>query len=297
MADGCRLCPRECGADRSVRRGICGADDKIRIARVGLHLWEEPCLSYGAGSGTIFFSGCPLGCVFCQNREISHFFHGVDVDVHTLASEILNLQDKGASNINFVTPTHYTLQIMSALELVKDKLKIPVCYNCSGYEKSETVLMLKDYIDIFLPDFKYFSPVFSKKYSGAADYFDVASKAIEKMFENVSYPVFDENGHLVKGVLIRHLVLPGLYRDSFKILDYLASKYDTQKLAVSIMSQYFPTPECASFPEINRRLTSLEYQKVVEHAKKLGIVNGYTQSRSSADKGYVPDFDYTINSD
>lgn len=288
----CRLCPRECGADRTRTVGYCGVSDTVRVSRVGLHLWEEPCLSYGKGSGTVFFAGCNLRCVFCQNHEISAGHAGKDIDVKTLAAEFLRLRDRGASNINLVTPTHFADKIASALDSVKSTLGIPVVYNCGGYEKEETLRMLAPYIDIFLPDFKYVSSDLSAKYSGAADYFTVAAKALETMYDIAGYAVFDEDEHMTRGVLTRHLVLPGAHRDSMALLDYLASRYDPSRFAISLMSQYFPTAACSDIPPLNRRLTTLEYEKVTEHAEALGFTLGYTQDRRSAKEEYVPSFDY-----
>ncbi len=292
MQTGCTLCPRGCGADRIKVTGVCGVGKIVRLSRVGLHLWEEPCLSYGKGSGTVFFAGCPLKCVFCQNHEISRGTNGKDVSVRTLADEFLRLQEMGAVNINLVTPTHYADSIASTLDAVKDRLRVPVCYNCGGYEKPETLRMLAPYVDIFLPDFKYFSGEASGRYSAAPDYFDVVCRALETMYEIAGHAVFDGDGHMTKGVLTRHLVLPGLYRDSMKILDHLAAHYDVTRFAVSLMCQYVPTENCVNYPEINRRLTTLEYRKVVDHARALGFVRGFTQERDSAVDTYVPAFDY-----
>ena len=297
MADSCKLCPRECGIDRSVKTGRCGVSDEIRLARVGLHAWEEPCLSYGAGSGTVFFSGCVLGCVLCQNHEISRGKKGYPVSVQTLADEFLRLQDMGAVNINLVTPTQYTDKILLALDKAKPRLSIPVVYNCGGYEKPETLRTLDGYVDIFLPDFKYFSKEAAAKYSGAPNYFDMASAALEEMYRLVGYASFDAHGHMTRGVLTRHLVLPGLSRDSMKILDHFASRYDVNRFALSLMSQYFPTPTCAAHPEINRHVTTLEYERVVRHAEKLGFTCGFLQERTSAKEEYVPDFDYRPKSE
>lgn len=292
MNGGCTLCPRRCGADRSKNRGFCGADGKIRIARVGLHEWEEPCISYGVGSGTVFFSGCSLKCVFCQNYEISSLGKGRDIDPSELSEIFLSVRDMGAANLNLVNPTHYSEGVISALESVKDSLGIPVVYNTGGYDSVETLKRFEGLVDIYLPDLKYFDSTYSAKYSGAADYFEVASKAVLEMHRQVSYPVFDGEGHMKGGVLVRHLVLPTLWRDSVKILDYLAGTYDVKRLHISLMRQYFPTHRAFEYPEISRRLTSLEYDKVTEHARGLGIVNGYTQEKSSAKEEYVPKFDY-----
>ena len=292
MSEKCTLCPRQCLADRKKGKGFCGADSKVRIARVGLHEWEEPCISYGKGSGTVFFSGCSLKCVFCQNHEISSGLRGRDVSPEELAEIFLRVRDMGAVNLNLVNPTHYSSDIIKALKKVKDKLGIPVVYNTGGYDRADTLHAFSGLVDIYLPDIKYFSSGYSAKYSGAKDYSEVAFRAVREMFAQVGYPQFDVQGYMKKGVLIRHLVLPGLYRDSMKILDELAKEYDTEKLYISIMRQYFPTHRAFEYPEISRKLTTLEYNKVVEHAKSLGIVNGYTQEKSSAKEEYVPDFDF-----
>lgn len=297
MAGTCKLCPRECGINRSEKYGRCGVSDKIKLARVGLHAWEEPCLSYGAGSGTVFFSGCVLGCVFCQNHEISRGKKGQDVSPEILAGEFLRLQDMGAVNINLVTPTHFSDGILKALDKAKPRLHIPVIYNCGGYEKPETLRKFDGYIDIFLPDFKYFSREAAAKYSGAPDYFDICSASLEEMYRLVGYARFDAEGHMTRGVLTRHLILPGLSRDSMKILDYLAAHYDVSKFAISLMSQFFPTQTCAAYPEINRHVTTLEYDRVVRHAEERGFVCGFLQERTSAKEEYVPDFDYTPKSE
>lgn len=292
MSEPCHLCPRACGSNRALHPGFCGAPESIRVARVGLHAWEEPCLSYGAGSGTVFFSGCGLRCVFCQNHEISRGLKGTDITVDELAAEFLHLQKQGAVNLNLVTPTQYTDKILSALDIAKPTLTIPVVYNCGGYEKAETLRTLAGYVDIFLPDFKYFSSEASAKYSGAPDYFATASRALDIMYNIAGYARFDADGHLTHGVLTRHLVLPGLTRDSMKILDYLAAHYEAPRFALSLMCQFFPTPDCARFPELNRRVTSLEYSRVARYARELGFSTGFTQERSSAGEAYVPEFDY-----
>ncbi|MBO4343581.1 MAG: radical SAM protein [Clostridia bacterium] len=288
----CVLCPRNCGADREKGKGFCGMRAGVRISRVGFHEWEEPCISYGKGSGTVFFAGCNLKCVYCQNYEISFGKKGRDVSEKTLEEEILKLQESGASNINFVTPTHYSDALLRVLERIKGKLKIPVIYNCGGYEKREAVKALSDYIDVFLPDIKYFSPELSKKYSFAEDYFKAASDALDEMYKCKGYAEYDGDGHIKKGVLTRHLVLPSAYKDSIKILDYILENYDAKKFALSIVSQYFPTENCKKYPELCRRVTTLEYNKVVEHAENKGFENVYVQEKSSADEKYVPDFDY-----
>ncbi len=286
------MCPRECLRDRNYEKGFCGADNNIRIARVGLHLWEEPCISYGKGSGTVFFSGCSLKCVFCQNHEISSGLRGRDVSADELSDIFLRVRDMGAVNLNLVNPTHYSSDIARALDKIKDKLGIPVVYNTGGYDKVETLKKFSGLVDIYLPDVKYYSREYSLKYSGAGDYFDIAIKAVSEMLRQTGYPEFDDDGHMKKGVLVRHLVLPTLYRDSMTILGKLSECFDASKMYISIMRQYFPTHKALDYPEISRKLTTLEYQKVVKCAESLGFTNGYTQEKSSAKEEYVPDFDF-----
>ena len=288
----CTLCPRACSVDRTKTAGFCGEGGEVRLARVGLHAWEEPCIAYGAGAGTIFFSGCNLGCVYCQNYAISRGGKGKIVSTRTLADEMLSLQEKGASCIDLVTPTHFTTQIVAALELVKPALHIPVVWNSGGYERPETLRLLAGAVDIFLPDFKYVSPALAEAYSAVPDYFAVADKALKTMYDLVGYAVFDGEGHMTRGVLTRHLVLPGSAADSIALLDHLAKTYDPARFALSLMSQYFPTENCRSHPKLGRRVTSLEYEKVVRHAGERGFLTGFTQERASASPAYVPAFDY-----
>ncbi len=291
-AEKCRMCPRECGANRKKQRGFCGADSLVRIARVGLHEWEEPCISYGKGSGTVFFSGCSLKCVYCQNCEISSGLRGRDIEGDKLSEIFLSVRDMGAVNLNLVNPTHYSMDIVSALKEVKAELGIPVVYNTGGYDSVETLRLFDGLVDIYLPDIKYRSGEYSLRYSGAADYFEKASAALEEMHRQVGYPEFDAEGHMKRGLLVRHLVLPTLWRDSCGVLDFLAEKFDVSRLYVSIMRQYFPTHRASEFPELSRKLTTLEYEKVLSYAERLGIVNGFSQEKSSAKEEYVPDFDF-----
>ncbi len=293
MANKCNLCPRQCNIDRNTAFGYCQSPDAIRIARVGLHAWEEPCLSYSKGSGTIFFSGCNLRCVYCQNNEISSHLSGTEISVDTLCNEMLKLQNMGASNINFVTPTHYADKIVMALDRVKGKLRIPTVYNCGGYESMETLKKLDGYIDIYLPDLKYYSTEVSKKYSGCSDYFDVAVKAIAEMARQTGKPIFDNDRYMKSGTMVRHLVLPSLYKDSIEVFDNLVKTVDASKIAVSIMCQYFPTHLAEKYPEINRKTTTLEYMKVVDFVRTLGFDTGFMQDKSSAKQEYVPKFDYS----
>lgn len=288
----CTQCPRACGVDRETQKGVCLSGRTVRVARASLHLWEEPCLSYGNGSGTVFFSGCPLKCVYCQNHEISAQSCGKEQSANELAAVFLGLQEKGAVNINLVNPTHFSLQILESLKLVKSYLHIPVVYNSGGYDKVETLRQLSGFIDLYLPDFKYESSVLSANYSAAPDYFEVVKGAIAEMHRQCGYAEFDEDGHMQKGVLIRHLVLPNHRDDSKRVLEYLAQNYDVTKLTLSLMRQYFPTHKAREYKELSRKLTSLEYDDVVNYASALGFVNGFIQTKESASENYVPDFDF-----
>ena len=283
----CRLCPRKCGVNRSVRTGYCGQSDKIRIARVGLHMWEEPCISGERGSGTVFFSGCTLGCCFCQNYEISQLGKGYFVTEKELSDAFLRLRDDGAHNINLVSPTPFIPSVIRALDAVKHKLGIPVVVNCGGYELCETVEMMNGYADIWLPDLKYFSPEASKKYSGAEDYFDVAIKAIEAMQRQVGKPVFSDDGLLKRGVIVRHLLLPTLRHDSERVIRELGKVFPADGILLSLMSQYTPMYKAAEHREINRRVSTFEYNYVLGVARETGF-DGYSQERSAAQEEFVP---------
>jgi putative pyruvate formate lyase activating enzyme len=287
----CNLCPRECGVDRLANLGFCECDSQIKVARAALHFWEEPCISGSKGSGTVFFSGCTLRCCYCQNFRISSEGLGKEISAKRLAEIFLELQEKGAHNINLVTPTQYLVQVLYALDIVKSKLHIPVVYNCGGYELLETIRALKGYVDIFLPDLKYFSSELSLKYSKADDYFEVASAAIKEMISQIDTLDFDNNGIMQKGVIIRHLVIPGARKDSFKILNWISENLPKDKYLLSLMSQYTPAYKSSEYKELNRRITTFEYKSVVEEAIRLGLSNGFMQERSSAKEEYTPPFD------
>ena len=288
----CTQCPRKCGIDRDKKNGYCGVKNEYKIARAGLHLWEEPCISCGKGSGTVFFSGCPMHCVFCQNYEISGGDRGKVLSESELESIIFSLVEKGAENINLVSPTQYALRLSRLLERIKPELSVPVVYNTGGYESVETLKRLDGLIDIYLPDVKYFSPEISARYSGAPDYFEKTLSALLEMKRQTGSAVFSENGEkMLRGIIIRHLVLPSHRRDSMAIFDALAENFTPSEVYVSIMRQYFPTAKSAEFPEINRKLTTLEYESVVKHVRELGFVNGFTQGKDSASGEFVPDFD------
>ena len=287
--DKCTLCPRECSVDRDISVGVCGASGKVKIAKVMLHKWEEPSISGTNGSGAIFFSGCPLKCVYCQNKEISHGLKGEEISTSELASIMLSLQDTGAHNINLVTPTHFSSQITEALELVRDKLKIPVVYNTSGYEKPEEIRKIGDHVSIFLTDIKYFSPELSQKYSRAKDYYKYAKASFSEMLNLQPKCVFDENGIMKQGVILRHLVLPSCRLDSIAILEDIARDFDVSSFKLSLMSQYTPEFCDKVYKELSRRVTTFEYNSVVEKAISLGY-DGYIQDKSSASVAYTPDF-------
>lgn len=288
--ESCRLCPRKCGVNRYKKVGFCGMSAEIKLAKASLHQWEEPCISYKNGAGTVFFSGCSLHCVFCQNSQISTNGFGQTISAEKLGEIFLRLQDKGADNIELVTPTHFIPQIISALDKVKIKLNIPVVYNSGGYELTETIKRLNGYIDVYLPDIKYFSPEISAKYSSAPDYFEYASSAVSEMISQVGKLRYNHKNGLIKGTVIRHLVLPNCRHDSMKIMDWIAENTPSENRLVSIMSQYTPfdfIPD--KYKEIKRRITKMEYNSVVRYAESLGI-QGFTQDISSARKEYVPDF-------
>ena len=285
----CRLCPRQCGVDRTKAKGFCGEGDSLRIARWGRHYWEEPCISGKEGSGTVFFCGCSLKCVFCQNYEISQQNTGYEISIQELADIFLSLQQKGANNINLVNPTHFVPQILCALEIVKDNLTIPVVYNCGGYERAETIRLLEGYVDIFLPDLKYFDSELSLKYSKAKDYFDNAITAIKEMVKIAGKPEFDDRGILQKGVIIRHLVLPGSRKDSIQLMDIIGETFSKDEILISLMSQFTPTENCKNIKELSRRTTTFEYNSVIKAVEKYGF-EGYIQQKSSADDVYIPQF-------
>ena len=287
----CTLCPRNCGADRSNSTGICGAGGNAIVARASLHKWEEPCISYKNGAGTVFFSGCNLHCCFCQNNKISNKLFGKEITDKQLADIFLRLQEDGADNIDLVTPTHFVPNIINALDMIKHKLDIPVVFNCGGYELKETIDMLDGYVDVYLPDLKYFSSDISSKYSNAPDYFEYASEAILAMIKQVGKLTFNSEGGLMKGTVIRHMVLPSHRHDSIKLIEWIADNTSRDDVLVSIMNQYTPFDFISEeFGELKRKVTKMEYNSVINRAAELGI-NGFTQERSSASEDYVPDFD------
>lgn len=287
----CGICPRECGAAREEKKGFCGVGAMPVVAKAMLHKWEEPCISGVDGSGAIFFSGCNLKCIFCQNYEISQQNFGKEITIDQLSSVFLSLQAKGAHNINLVTPTHFAIQIREALiTAIAGGLKIPVIYNSNGYDSLECLKLMDGLVDVYLPDIKYFSPEFSLRYSAASDYFEVASHAVIEMYRQVGAPVYDDRGIIKKGLMIRHLILPGLSNESIKILEWI-SKNLPSGVSISLMSQYTPYHRAADYPEINRHITRHEYERVQQKLFKLGFENGYIQERGSAVEEYIPLFD------
>ncbi|MBQ4322585.1 MAG: radical SAM protein [Clostridia bacterium] len=288
----CTLCPRKCRADRTLGVGICGGSDTVRIARAALHFGEEPCISGTKGSGTVFFSGCALQCRFCQNHKISKDNFGTEVSVKRLAELFLELQDKGAHNINLVTPSHYAPWIADALRIAKPNLSIPIVCNCSGYESDEILDTFADLIDIYLPDLKYFSSEKSLRYSNTSDYFDVASKALQRMYAQVGPCEFTSDGLMKKGMLIRHLVLPEGKRDSITLLKWISKTFPPENIRISLMRQYAPCGDLKECPELNRKLFSIEYNTVVRQANSLGM-QGFIQGKGCDNFAMTPNFDLT----
>lgn len=283
----CSICPRHCNVDRSVNLGFCQSPDSFRVARAALHFWEEPCISGKEGSGTVFFSGCNLKCVFCQNNEISAENKGVEISDDKLISIFENFISKGANNINLVNPTHYAKRLAKVLS--RWKSPVPIVYNSSGYEEVETLKALDGLIDIYLPDLKYIRAEKAMRYSKAADYFEKASAALLEMRRQVE-DKFD--GDIMKsGMIIRHLILPQNTNSSIAVLDFIKSNFPNT--FVSLMAQYTPCGDLSEFPEINRKITKREYEKVVNYAFDNSFDKLFIQELSSADKSFIPKFDFT----
>lgn len=291
----CNLCPRNCMAKRTEgERGYCLSGAEIKVARAALHMWEEPCISGTAGSGTVFFSGCNLRCVYCQNHEIAAGGKGREVTVLKLAEIFMDLQEQKAANINLVTPDHYITAIAEAVRTAKGwGLKIPVVYNGSGYEKREVIRGLEGVVDIFLTDFKYMDEKLAEKYSSAPDYPRVAKEALEEMTALVGHPVFDENGMMQRGVIVRHLLLPGHKKNAKEVLRYLYETYG-DNIYISLMNQYTPferLKENPEYRELCRKVTGREYENVVDYLLELGIQNAFIQEGETATESFIPDFD------
>lgn len=290
LLEKCELCPRRCKVNRlKGETGYCNAGKNIKAAKAMLHMWEEPCISGQRGSGAVFFSNCSMACVFCQNFGISQKHSGKEMSVEDLADVFIKLQERGANNIDLVSPTHYVPQIIEALQLAKSNgLSVPVIYNSNGYENIETLKYLKGYIDVYLPDIKYFSSAYSTKYSKTPDYFKYASEAVIEMFKQVGSPVL-EGGLIKKGLIIRHLLLPGLLSESKKILDWISQNLP-KSIYISLMSQYVPMYDAHKYPEINKRVSQKSYEWLVDYSISIGLENGYMQDCNSAQTTYTPDF-------
>ena len=291
MLQECEICPRKCKVNRKKGdKGYCKCDDKIKVALVSTHLYEEPCISGKNGSGTVFFSNCNLNCVYCQNYDISQEGKGKEVTVERLAEIFIEQQSRNVNNINLVTPTMYAEQIIEAIKIAKSKgLKIPIIYNSNGYENPETIKMLNGYIDVYLPDLKYYSNEIAIKYSNAPNYFETATQAIKEMYNQVGTPKFDEEGIIQKGVIIRHLILPNHLQNTKHILKWIEEKLGKEAY-VSIMAQYFPTYKSNEYKEINRKITNKEYKEIEKYLYSLQLNNGYIQELESDESQYVPEF-------
>ena len=285
--NGCMLCPRQCQIKREEgKRGFCGESDLVRLSRAALHMWEEPCISGINGSGAVFFSGCTLRCVYCQNYHIANSEIGKIVSVERLSEIFLELQEQGANNINLVTPTHFVPQIIAALDQARKKgLNLPIVYN--------TLRRLNGYVDVYLPDFKYLDPEHAKKYSGAEDYPEVAKAALEEMVRQTGNPVFNDAGIMTKGVIVRHLLLPGCLRDARRIVKYLYETYGDQ-IYMSLMNQYTPldTLNREKYPELAKKVTKKAYDVLVDYAIDLGVEQAFIQEGETAKESFIPDFSY-----
>ena len=288
MTDKCNICPRKCGADRSKNTGVCSVGEEIKIARAAPHFWEEPCISGTKGSGTVFFSGCNMKCVFCQNYEISSGGKGKVVAPDRLTEIYYELIEQGVHNINLVTPTHFSKQIIKTLE---KPLPVPVVYNSGGYDSVEILRMFEGKVQIYLPDLKYMSSALAEKYSKAKDYPETAKKAIREMFRQTGEFILDDDGIMQKGVVIRHLMLPGQLENTLDVIDWVSDEFG-DKVIFSLMSQLTPNENC-TLPELQQIITQEEYNKAVDYMYLCGIENAYVQDFSSAKKEYTPPFDFS----
>ena len=288
----CCLCPRMCGADRSMgQTGFCGSTDEVRIARAALHFYEEPCISGTGGAGTVFFTGCTLRCIYCQNAKISRRPVGRAVSVQELAKIFLDLQVQGAHNIDLVTPTHFSPQIAAAAETAqKGGLHIPIVWNTGGYERPEVLEALADTVDVWMPDFKYWKPETARALSAAPDYPEAAKAALAEMVRQQPELVYNGDGLLQKGVLARILVLPGHAKEAADILRYLAETYE-DRILISLMSQYTPMPQMADHPDLSRKITRREYDRVVNEALRLDLSNVFIQEEDAAAESFIPPFE------
>lgn len=292
FSEKCSLCPRMCGTDRAAgQKGFCGGGNLVRVARAALHYWEEPCISGESGSGTVFFSGCTMRCVFCQNKEISRGEAGKEITVDRLAEIYLELAAKGANNINLVTPMHYAPQITAALDIArKNGLALPIVWNTGGWERRESVAAVRDYADIWLSDFKYFDSSLGESLSKAPNYFSVAAAALDQMVKQTCEPVFDENDMMRRGVIVRHLMLPGHLDDTKNVLRFLYENYG-DSIWISIMNQYTPMCSDPRFPELSRTVSDEEYNEAIDFACELGIENAFVQEGGTVGESFIPPFD------
>ena len=288
----CNICPHKCGVNRlNGIKGRCKCDNKIKIALASVHNYEEPCISGKNGSGTVFFSNCNLNCIYCQNYEISQLGKGKEITIEHLAQIFIKQQEKNVNNINLVTPTMYVPQIIEAIKIARKKgLNIPIIYNSNGYENVETIKKLNGYIDIYLPDLKYYSNEIAKKYSKIDNYFETAISAIKEMQKQVGNPIFNEEGIIQKGVIIRHLILPHYLLNTKNILKYVKENFD-ENTYISIMAQYFPTYKAKEDKLLNRKLTKKEYKEIENYLYLLNLKNGYIQELGEHEEEYVPNFD------
>ena len=291
----CEICPHNCKVDRTKGEvGRCKCSDKIKIALASVHRYEEPCISGKNGSGTVFFSNCNLNCKFCQNYEISQEGKGIEVSTEELAKIFIKQQKKGVHNINLVTPTMYVYQIIEAIKLSRENgLNIPIIYNSNGYENTQTIKDLKGYIDVYLPDLKYYDNELAKKYSGITNYFEYTSKAILEMYKQVGKPQFNKDGIIIKGLMIRHLVLPNNIENSKNVLKWIKENID-EAVYINIMAQYFPTYKAKEIEELNRKLSKEEYEEIENYVYELDIKNGYMQELGEHEEEYVPEFNLTF---
>ena len=291
MLDNCNLCIRNCNINRNKNIiGVCKTDNIIKIARADLHFWEEPCISGAKGSGTVFFSNCNLKCVFCQNHKISQNGFGKQVTIERLAEIFIELQNKGANNINLVTPTHYVPLIIESIKIAKSKgLILPIVYNTNSTDTLETIKALNGYIDIYLPDFKYFDDKYSIKYSKIKGYSKNVIEIISEMIKQVGEPVFDENNIMKKGVIVGHLMLPGLLFDSKKVIDSIYNNFGDH-VFISLMNQYTPLYNAKDYPEINKSVNPKLYDSLINYALSIGVKNGFIQGGGTDTEEFVPDF-------
>ena len=288
----CSLCPRECGVNRLIgRKGFCGQTASLKVARAALHMWEEPCISGTNGSGTVFFSGCHLGCVFCQNGQISRGSNGKEISIIRLAQIFMELQEKGAHNINLVTPTHFVPQIIEALRISRKMgLHLPIVYNTGGFEKLDTLQMLDGWVDVYLTDFKFMDLHLARRYANEEGYSFYAAKALEEMYRQTGEPVFDEDGMMTKGIIVRHMVLPGQAMDSRRIIDYIYDTYG-DKVFLSLMNQYTPSGNLEKYPELKVKVKTKVYERLIDYTLRKGVENAFIQEGQTAKESFIPDFD------